>query len=581
VTLVRWIGRLAVAAIVVIGLVTWLSMPPRAVTLETANWQPEAPGSVVRGIYHVHTRRSDGTGSVEDVAAAAGRVGLDFVVLTDHGDATRTPDAPRYIGSVLVIDAVEISTRGGHYAALGLPGPSPYRLGGAPGDVVEDVTRLGGLGIITHPDSPKKSLAWKDWALPLVAFEWLNADSEWRDESNATLARAILAYPFRSPEVIASLFQRPASTLDRWDRLSSEGRYLVAIAGADAHARLGVRDDENGEPGLAVPIPSYESVFRAFSTHVWLDRGFEFRPADDASRLIEALRAGKSYTSIAGIARPARFEFFARTRRGVTTTGGEVPPGEVVTFVARGLAPAGTKWRLLRNGVQVAESSGLELVHEARTDLRSGERGVAFRIEAISGDEPNAVPWIVSNPIFVSREPSPPASDSVPAAPTDARLGIDLRGCMTEKDVLSTSTVEVDDAGDHLYWRWRLAADTSPAWVALACAIDHVPADRRTIEFSAAADEAMRLSVQLRDGGADGHRWARTVYVDWERRTFRVPVEALEPVDKGTTAPADRFRSLLFVVDWVHGRPGMQRAVRLERASFVEAGDQVRTVSSR
>ena len=118
-------------------------------------WHPEVPGGDrVRGAYHVHTRRSDGTGTVEDVAAAAGRAGLDFVILTDHGDGTRTPDPPRYVGSVLVIDAVEISTRGGHYAALGLRAPGAVPPGRAVRrDVVEDVARLGGVGFVTHPDS--------------------------------------------------------------------------------------------------------------------------------------------------------------------------------------------------------------------------------------------------------------------------------------------------------------------------------------------------------------------------------------------------------------------------------------------
>ena len=44
-----------------------------------------------------------------------------FVVFTDHGDATRTPDPPAYRSGVLCLDGVEISTNGGHYIALDLP----------------------------------------------------------------------------------------------------------------------------------------------------------------------------------------------------------------------------------------------------------------------------------------------------------------------------------------------------------------------------------------------------------------------------------------------------------------------------
>ena len=57
------------------------------------------------------------------------RAGLKFIVVTDHGDATRAPDPPVYRDGVLCLDAVEISTAGGHYIALDMP-KAPYPLGG-------------------------------------------------------------------------------------------------------------------------------------------------------------------------------------------------------------------------------------------------------------------------------------------------------------------------------------------------------------------------------------------------------------------------------------------------------------------
>src|SRR6516162_7307713 len=107
---------------------------------------------------HVHTNRSDGLSSPDEIAAAAARAGLKFVVFTDHGDATRKPDPPRYLSGVLCLDGVEISTTGGHYIALDMPA-SPYPLGGEPRDVVDDVKRMGGFGIVAHPDSPRTSCA--------------------------------------------------------------------------------------------------------------------------------------------------------------------------------------------------------------------------------------------------------------------------------------------------------------------------------------------------------------------------------------------------------------------------------------
>ena len=42
--------------------------------------------------------------------------------------------------------------------------------------------------MIAHPDSPRDDLRWRAWSVPYDAIEWLNADSEWRDESLSHLA---------------------------------------------------------------------------------------------------------------------------------------------------------------------------------------------------------------------------------------------------------------------------------------------------------------------------------------------------------------------------------------------------------
>ena len=49
----------------------------------------------VRGALHVHTRLSDGSGTAAQVAAAAAGAGLQFVILTDHGDGLRRPEPPQ------------------------------------------------------------------------------------------------------------------------------------------------------------------------------------------------------------------------------------------------------------------------------------------------------------------------------------------------------------------------------------------------------------------------------------------------------------------------------------------------------
>ena len=61
---------------------------------------------------------------------------------------------------------------------------------------MEDVLRLGGMPVVTHPDSSKPELALdKTGRAPVAGLEWLNLDSGWRDESYASVARVAARLP--------------------------------------------------------------------------------------------------------------------------------------------------------------------------------------------------------------------------------------------------------------------------------------------------------------------------------------------------------------------------------------------------
>ena len=290
----------AIAAAVVFFLL--VTLPPKPARTNVAA-NPELMWRTVSGAYHIHSTRSDGAADKDTIAAAASRAGLAFIILTDHGDGMRTPDPPAYLHGVLCLDAVEISTNGGHYVALDMQ-PAPYPLGGEPSAVVEDVKRLGGFGIVAHPDSPKPELAWKDWDAPFDGIEWLSADSEWRDESRARLGRILFDYLLRPGPALASLLDRPVATFKRWDELIQR-RPVVGLAGVDAHGGIGRGMEEGGKrrPALGT-IPSYEASFRTFTTRAILERPFSGDAAADARALMASIRSGRVFTLIDAIAAP-------------------------------------------------------------------------------------------------------------------------------------------------------------------------------------------------------------------------------------------------------------------------------------
>ena len=314
----------------------------------------ELQARTVAGAFHVHSTRSDGVGTVDEIAASASRAGLRFVILTDHGDATQPPAPAAYLSGVLIIDAVEISTNGGHYVALGL-GPAPYPLGGEASAVVEDVRRLGGFGIVAHPDSPRPELRWRDWTTTVDGVEWVNLDSEWRDETRPQLARAAASYLFRPGPAVASVLDRPG-TLDRWDALSVP-RALVGVPGHDAHG--GTREGERATGLRALlRVPSYEASFRAFSLRAILEQELTGDAAADARLVLAAVRTGQVFSSVDAIAGPAFLDFHGRIgpiglRMGQTT---EYVAGTVLSV--RATTPAGGRLVLLHNGAEVASSVG-------------------------------------------------------------------------------------------------------------------------------------------------------------------------------------------------------------------------------
>ncbi len=546
----RW---LSLMLLVLLAWCAWAlaTLPPESAVLRVP---PQPPGGppVVRGTYHVHSQASDGTGTIEEIAAAAARAGLRFVVLTDHGDGSRGPTPPRYIGGVLCIEAVEVSTSSGHYAALGMR-PPPYPLGGEARDVVEDVARLGGFGIAAHPDSAKPELRWNEWDAPFDAIEWFNADSQWRDEKRWHLLPTLLQYPVRPAETVVSLFDRPASLLRRWDELTAR-RPVVGLAAADAHARMGLGGKTDPYDELVyVKAPSYEAIFESFSLRAELREPLSGDPVRDAETLIGAFRAGRVYTAFDGVAGPASLAFSAESGGTVARQGEALALAERVRLRAVTNGPPGTSLVLIRDGAVISRAEGPALEWE-------GDRPGAYRVEAYvrgaPGDPP--LPWIVSNPVYAGRPATVGGADGPP--PASARLVWPAGTWRIEKDARSAGRADSSEGAGLIRHTlsWELGSGASP-FVAIVTPDVGAMHDASRLAFRAASDRPMRLSVQVRlvDGTVE-RRWQRSVYLSPDPREITVSYADMRAAGTGAResfSPA-RIHSLLFVIDTVNARPG-------------------------
>ena len=557
---VRFVRRLFWTAAPVAAVFLWvgLSLPPESRDLAGMAEADPSSGSVVRGVFHVHTSRSDGSGSVDEVAAAARVAGLDFVIVTDHGDGTRGAEAS-YRRGVLVIEAVEISTGGGHYIAVGMPA-APYPLGGDARGVVEDVHRLGGFGVVAHPTSPRRELRWTDWSLPVDAVEWINGDSQWRDDGTAALLGVAARYWFRPEESLASLLSRPVDALAHWDA-AAQRRPTVGVAGTDAHARLatGAGDDRYTD-GLTLRVPSYETLFRAYGLRVELTGPFTGDAVGDARHLVAQLEAGRVYTAVDAVARPPRFSYSGthsegrRARMGESVSSDQQP----LALTATVAAPDDATLRLLRNGKSIAETVGRSLVYEVAADAGPAAYRVEVHLAMAPGEPP--VPWIVSNPIYTTGAPAELAP--VPALARGRPL--DVGRWRAEQSADADVAFRADERGVELVYQLGADAETYAAGVydleagALGA--------NAMVEFTALATPPMRASLQLRQGGDADIRWRHSFYAGATPRRVRLSIDEFQAVSPAVTPQpvSGVIDGLLLVVDTVNLSPGAAGTIRIE-----------------
>jgi hypothetical protein len=573
--------RLMVTAALVaaVAVLIAFTLPPRRLVL-----QAQTDGTIP-GIFHVHTSRSDGLSGPDEIAAAAARAGLKFVVFTDHGDATRMPDPPQYRSGVLCLDGVEVSTTGGHYIAIDMP-PAPYPLGGDPRDVVEDVRRLGGFGIAAHPDSPKPQLRWREWTAPVDAIEIVNLDTSWRQwaqQANAPanqtagasgrwparrrLLAALAGYPFRPAETIGSLV-RTDGLMSQWAALASRRR-VVMLAGADAHAKLGLRADP-ADSSFVLPFPGYESSFRTMSVHVAADRPLTGNAATDAALLTRAIRAGHVYTALDSVATPPSLEFTATNSRGAARAGDELAAGGPVTLHVRSNAPAAFT-TIVWNGSAVLSPDH----HEQDFTVGAPDGPGVYWVEVRSSNRSPDVAWLTSNPVYVRDAGASTGLHGRPPAAISRAFfdGRSVAGWRVEHDPTSLAAVDPAPIVGATELRFRFGLAGGPLVGQVAALVVDTPggvAAGDRVTFTMRAEQPMRLSVQVRAGDGGSDRWARSVYLDASDQEHTVFFDDMVPMGQTRTLkpPLSSVSSLLFVVDTTNTKPGASGRVWMKRAAL-------------
>jgi hypothetical protein len=350
------------------------------------------------GNLHLHTIASDGTGTHDEVAAAAARAGLDFIVYTDHniavagfegwyGDPLSGRELLRLMGQE-INDAHLVPERNHlicHFVSDDLNG-----LAADPQELIDTVIKQGGLCFLAHPlerpgmGAAKEVYPWTSWHVSsYTGIELWNAmtDVKWQLRSKP---RGVLG-AYWPPLALTAPFPE---LLAKWDELLATGQKIVAIGNSDAHGMafsLGP---------LRRTIYPYEFLFRTVNTHLLLDQPLtrEVKAARDQIR--QALRLGHCFVSNDLIGSPKGFSF------GATSGPAHAIMGDSLTVANSAMlhvaSPLPAKLRLLWNGRVIAETEGRELRWETNAP------GV-YRVEAYRHYWGWRRGWVFTNPIYLEK----------------------------------------------------------------------------------------------------------------------------------------------------------------------------------
>jgi len=321
-----------------------------------------------RGDLHTHTVHSDGRRTLAGLAADARAAGLDFIASTEHNTPSASLGWGGHAGpDLLVIDGQEVTTRDGHWLALGLPPGAvvDWRYRAADGvldGVLAALHGQDGLAVAAHPFDPCLGCAWRFGWCGLDAVEVWNGP--WTPDDEAALAR--------------------------WDQMlaaqARTGRFLPAVGGGDAHAT----EDRVGLPQNVV-----------------------LADALDRRAVLGALAAGRCWLA-ASAAVDLRLDAAAAGRSAGIGGRLDVPPGQQVAVRLGVRGAAGCLARLCTDAGRVLEArlgaGDPELVEWTTTAAASGfVRAEVRRPEPATGG-PGAM-VALTNPVFLGAALSgrPPA----------------------------------------------------------------------------------------------------------------------------------------------------------------------------
>lgn len=344
---------------------------------------------------HIHTHYSDGHASHTEIAQAAARAGIQVIITTDHNVLVQGADQYVQVGKqrILVLAGEEIHNQDrqpqkSHLLAIGIT-QDVAQYAQSPQILIDHIQLQGGMSFLAHPFDHalpafgETDITWDDWDVHgFTGIELWNHLSEFKSHVHNLLQGVFYAY------FSAAYSTGPEpETLHKWDELTTTGKQIVAVGGADAHA-LPMRKG----PLRAILFP-YEFHFKCINNHLLLPQPFSGDISLDRKMVYDAFRQGHLFVGYDLPAPTAGFQFTAQGADQIALMGDEIQLRSGVTLQAR--LPYSAQVTLLCNGQVIRQwqnqSACMHIVNQP---------GV-YRVECRLSYLGKSRGWIFSNPIYV------------------------------------------------------------------------------------------------------------------------------------------------------------------------------------
>ena len=316
-----------------------------------------------RADLHTHTFHSDGSRTRGRLVGSARAAGLDILGSSEHNTSSATLSWGRHApDDLLVISGEEVTTRAGHWLAMGIPAGTWIDWRYRPEDdqlasFTDRVRELGGVAIACHPFNPVASIRWGFG----TDFPHMDAFEIWNGPWTGDDQQAVV----------------------NWTKLLNQGRFVPAVGTSDSH-------NDGQTVGLA------QSVMR-------LD-------ALSSDAVVAAVRGGHLYVAESSA---VSLSFDAATGQATASCGDtlEAAPSDLVTVTLTGSGVPGCVGQLIGPagvlaGALAADDGTLTVTMAApastipyvRAEVRRPNGEVNSPTEDLAGSRMVAL----TNPVFVT-----------------------------------------------------------------------------------------------------------------------------------------------------------------------------------